>query len=297
MPSPEFERLLKKLHSLPKSEIVSFQAHRKELDDAALAFAVGDDVACSSVEVAGVSGEWITPKSASDNAVLLYLHGGGYCVGSIDSHRPMVAHIARAANVRTLMIDYRLAPEHPFPAGLDDAVAAYEWLLEQGLAPDSIVIGGDSAGGGLTLATLLRSRDADLPMPSAAVLISPWLDLTASGESIVTCAEVDPTLAPDRLGEYIDGYCGDTAVDHPLVSPLFADLASLPPLLIQVGTAEILLDDSTRLAHAAQRLEVEVALEVWEDMFHVWHYYAEWIPEAREAITQLADFVNVHVKS
>ena len=253
---------------------------------------VHEAVTCTRVDVEGTPGESLVPENAREGRTLLYYHGGGYCIGSIASHHHMVANVARAAGVRALMIDYRLAPEDPFPAGVDDAVKAYVWLTKQGVRPEDVVVGGDSAGGGLTLATLLRLRDTGHALPGAAVLLSPWTDLTCSGESYTSRADEEVLLRSDGASNSADWYLAGADPKLPEASPLFADLSGLPPLLIQVGTAEILLDDSTRLATAAEGYGVDTRLEVWDDMFHVWHYYADWIPEGDEAIQQVAEFLN-----
>ncbi len=292
MPSAEFERLLKKIRSLPPIFGKDVAEQRQAMDKTAEFFPLGEDVVRQETDAGGVPAEWLTPETASDDGVLMYLHGGGYCIGSMTSHRHMIANIARAAGIRSLSVGYRLSPEHPFPAGLDDAVTAYRWLLDEGTPPESIVIGGDSAGGGLTLATLLKLREDGLDQPACAVLLSPWTDLTGSGDSIRTHAARDPILNPDHTAHIADWYADGADVAQPLISPLFADPKGLPPLLVQVGGAEILLDDSTRFVEAAREQGVDVELEVWDDMFHVWHYYADWIPEGREAIEKIADFVS-----
>ena len=292
MPSAEFERLLKKLRTLPRTFGEDVAEQREAMDNAAAPFPLGEDVVREETNAGGVPAEWLTPETASGDGVLMYLHGGGYCIGSMTSHRHMIANIARAAGVRALSVGYRLSPEHPFPAGLDDAVTVYRWLVERGTSPKCIVIGGDSAGGGLTLATLLKLREDGIDQPAGAVLISPWTDLTSSGDSIRTQAASDPILNPDRIGHIAQWYADGADVTLPLISPLFADLAGLPPLFVQVGSAEILLDDSTRLAQAARDQGLDLELEVWEDMFHVWHYYADWIPEGREAIEKIAHFMS-----
>lgn len=291
MPSPEFQRLIKKLHELPAVFDKEVEARRADIEKAASIFRVADDVICDPVDVNGVPGEWIVPPSAVSGSVLYFLHGGGYCIGSIDSHRHMVANIARAAKVRALMIDYRLSPEHPFPAGLDDAITGYRWLVEQGFGPETMVIAGDSAGGGLALATLLKLREEGLAQPAGAVLISPWTDMTGETESRRTRAAEDPLIDPEHTQFIAELYLDGTDAKHPMTSPLFADLTGLPALFIQVGTAEVLLDDSTRLEEAARKQGVDVELEVWDDMFHVWHFYADWIPEGRQANEKIAQFM------
>jgi acetyl esterase/lipase len=248
-------------------------------------------VAIKPVMAGGVPAEWLEPAGADPGQVMLYLHGGGYVIGSCNTHRAMVARLAQAGGLRALLLEYRLAPEHPFPAALEDAAAAYRWLLEQGIASQQIVIAGDSAGGGLTLATLLALRDAGDPLPAAAVCLSPLTDLACTGESIQTRAKADPWLTPATalLARY---YQGDHDPRSPLLSPLYGDLRGLPPLLIHVGSDEILLSDSTRLAERAQAAEVEVTLEIWPDMWHVWHIFTPYLPEAQRAIAAIGAFVR-----
>lgn len=227
-----------------------------------------------------------------DDAALLYLHGGGYVIGGPQEYRGLTAEIGRSAGVRALSIDYRLAPEHPFPAAVDDAVAAYRALLDEGLAPSCIVVAGDSAGGGLAVAMLVAARDAGLPMPAGVLAISPWADLSCSGRSMNTKVAEDPSVTREGLLRLANHYLRGTAPGHPLASPVYAELAGLPPLLIQVGSAEILLDDSTRLAAAAAAAGVRVRLDAWPDMVHVWHFFGSLLPEARRAIREAGDFLS-----
>lgn len=255
---------------------------------------VASDVHCESVTAGGVKAEWIVPPGADAERVLLYFHGGGYVMGSINTHRAMVARMARAARTRALAIDYRLAPEHPFPAAVEDATAAYRWLLAQGSKPSKIAFAGDSAGGGLTLATLLALRDAQTPLPACAVPISPWTDAEGTGASIQTKAAQDPMVREADLRRYGKLYGGNTDLKHPLISPLYGDYRGIPPLLIQVGEAEIILDDSTRVAERAKQAGVQVDLEVWEEMVHVWHIFAKLLPEAQQAIEKLGSYVIAH---
>lgn len=255
------------------------------------------DVKCEPVVAGGVKAEWIVPPDADPNRLILYLHGGGYVFGSINTHRAMVARIARAARARGLALDYRLAPEHPFPAALEDATAAYRWLLAQGHRPNKIAVAGDSAGGGLTLATVVALRDRKTPLPAAAACISPWTDMEGTGASITTRASADP-LITDRqmllqMGKY---YVGTGNPKDPLASPLYADMRGLPSLLIQVGDAEVLLDDAVRVADRAKAAGVSVTLEVWPQMIHVWHSFAFILPEAQQAIDKIGDFVRSHTR-
>ncbi len=204
----------------------------------------------------------------------------------------MAARISRASGARVLAINYRLAPEHPFPAAVEDATAAYRWLLAQGIAPNRIVIAGDSAGGGLTISTLLALRDAKQPLPAAAVPISPWTDLAATGESLRTLAGKDPMVQAEPLKEMAKLYLGKADAKNPLASPLYADFKGLPPMLIQVGGAEILLDDAKRVADKAKAAGVMVELEVWDEMVHVWHVFAKLLPEGQQAIDRIGRFVR-----
>lgn len=257
--------------------------------------AAPEGTAVTSVEAGGVPAEWVVAPEADDDRVVLYLHGGGYSLGSLDSHRLLVANISRAAKARVLSVDYRLAPEHPYPAAVDDAVAAYRWLLGQGVNADRIVISGDSAGGGLTLATLLALRDAGDPLPAAAVPLSPWADLEGTGESMRTRAAVDLMIQPDRLKETADLYANGADLRHPQLSPVHGDYAGLPPLLIQVGDAEVLLDDATRVASIAKAAGVDVTLEVWDDMPHVFQSFVGLLPEADDAVERIGQFVRTRV--
>ena len=250
------------------------------------------DVIIEAVTVDGVPCERMTPPNAVGNRTVLYLHGGGYVIGSPTDYRDMVPRIARAAGARALAVDYRLAPEHPHPAAVDDAVKAYRGLLDQGVRPEDIVVAGDSAGGGLTVATLVAARDAALPLPAAGVCISPWVDLEGSGESMIANAGRDPLVKKDLVVGMAQAYLGDRDRRTPLAAPLYADLQGLPPLLIQVGTSEALLDDARRLAARAKAAGVDVTIEEWPDMIHVWHVFGSFLPEARQASDRIGEFVT-----
>lgn len=254
-----------------------------------------DDLALEPVTAAGRPAEWIAAPGASRERAILYLHGGGYAIGSIDTHRDLVGRLSRASGARGLAIDYRLAPEDPHPAAVDDAVAAYRWLLDEGLAPQQVAVAGDSAGGGLTAATLVALRDAGDPLPGAAALLSPWTDLALSGDSIDGKADEDPMLQRGGLARMAEWYLGGGDARAPLISPLYADLGGLPPLLIQVGTAETLLDDATRLAERAQLAGVDVTLETWDQMIHVFQAFAAILPEGQQAIERIGEFIRKHL--
>ncbi len=249
-----------------------------------------DGVTCTPVEAGGVSAEWSVAAGVDEAKVVLYVHGGGYVMGSAGSHRDVTGRLSKAAGARVLSLNYRLAPEHPFPAPVDDAVAAYRWLLAQGISPSNIAVAGDSAGGGLAIATLLALRDAGEPLPAAGIGISPWVDMEGTGESMTTRAAVDPVVQKEGLLGMAKLYLGDADPKNPLAAPLHADLAGLPPLLLQVGDAETLLDDSTRLAERARAAGVDVTLKVWDEMPHVWHLFAPILPEGRQAIDEIGSF-------
>jgi monoterpene epsilon-lactone hydrolase len=251
-----------------------------------------DGTRIEPVDAAGVPAEWLDVPGVDPSRVLLYLHGGGYVIGSIASHRALAARIAAAAGVRALIIDYRLAPEHPFPAAVEDATAAYEFLLGQGIVPSRIAIGGDSAGGGLTFASLVALRDAGRPLPGAAIALSPWTDLAGTGESMTTRAHADPMVQREPLLANGALYLGEADARTPTASPLYADLAGLPPICIQVGTAETLLDDSTRIAERIRAAGGRVELEAFEDLIHVFQAFAPHVPESVEAIEKLGAFVK-----
>jgi phosphinothricin tripeptide acetyl hydrolase len=267
---------------------------REAYDGLGAMIPVRDGVPVVATDAGGVPAEWVGEDQ--DGPVVVYLHGGGYCIGSLDSHRSMLTHLAAAIEGRVLAVGYRLAPEHPHPAALDDAVTAYRHVLACGVPADRVAIAGDSAGGGLTLATLVALRDAGDPCPAAGVCLSPWVDLTQSGATISTKADVDPMVRGDDLGRWAAAYRGRGASDAPAVSPLFADLRGLPPLHIEVGTAEVLLDDARRVAAAARAAGVEVSLHEAEDMIHVWHFFAGVVPEADEGIARVAGFIATRAR-
>lgn len=252
--------------------------------------ATGVDV--RSDTVAGMPAEWLTPEDPARGKVLLYIHGGAYLMGNCATHRQLVSYMARACRVRSLMIEYRLAPEHPFPAAVEDSLAAYRALLDEGYAAEDIVVAGDSAGGGLVMALLLSLRDNGEPLPAGGVLFSPWLDLSCSGESITTRADRDPWFKADDMPFIAAYYCEEDELKAPLVSPVFADVAGLPPLYIQVGDHEILLSDSTRIAENLEKAGCDVTLEVWPGMWHVFQMFVHQMPESRDAIDKIAPFVR-----
>ncbi|MGH8005632.1 MAG: alpha/beta hydrolase [Candidatus Binatia bacterium] len=296
MASPQLETVIQMLQSsLGGPPPASIQEFRATFDNMGAAFPVGPDVKCTPVDAGGVPAEWIVAPGAADDKVVLYLHGGGYVIGSITSHRDLMARLSRAAGAKVLGLNYRLAPENPHPAAVEDATAAYRWLLSQGTKPNRMAIGGDSAGGGLTLETLVSLRDAGTPLPAAAVCLSPWADMEGSGESMKTKAAVDPLVVPGMLENMVKMYMAGKDLRTPLASPLHADLKGLPPLLIQVGGREVLLDDSTRVAERAKAAGVKVTLDVWDEMIHVWHLFAPILPEGQQAIEQIGQFIRERI--
>jgi len=284
------------LAKLPPSDSLTTAERRAQYERAERVFPIPPDVKVEPVTAPTAPAEWLTPPGARDDTVVLYLHGGGYVIGSPRSHRHLAAAVGTAAKSRVLLSDYRLAPEHPFPAAVDDAVAAYRWLLDRKIAPARIVIGGDSAGGGLTVATLLALRDAGVQLPAAGVCISPWVDLTCAGGSYATRADVDPIVKRDGVAMMATAYLGGQDAKTPLASPLFADLRGLPPLLIQVGDDEVLLDDSVQLAERARKAGVEATLDVWPKMVHVWHWFFPMLDEGQAAIDRIGEFVNARTR-
>ena len=253
------------------------------------------DIHCQSINADGISAEWISAPDA-DLGVILYIHGGAYALGSINVHREFIVRLVQATKIRCLAINYRLAPEHPFPAALEDATTIYGWLLNQGVDASQIIIAGDSAGGGLALGTMVTLRDNGEQLPSWAVCISPWTDLALTGASIQSKAKVDPILDLASLQMYARYYAGENELTSPLISPLYANLKGLPPLLIQVGTDEILLDDSTRFAEKARDAGVNVTLKIWDEMFHVFQLIP-FLPETKKMVDSIAEFVSQNLIS
>jgi len=296
MASNELQMIINILRSQPKLSDLGIEEQRAQMEVGFAQFKVPPDVHCDPVDAGGVPAEWITTPNVLPERVVYYLHGGGYVIGSINTHREMVSRLSRAASARVLIIDYRLAPENPFPAAVDDSIAAYRWLLSVGVDPARLVIAGESAGGGLTVATLVALRDACEPLPRAGICLSPWVDLECLGESIATKAEIDPVVSKDNILMLAKAYLGNTDPCTPLASPLYAELTGLPSLLIQVGTAEILFDDARRLADRARAAGVDVTLEPWEDMIHMWHFFAAILPEGQQAIDRIGEFISQHAQ-
>lgn len=276
----------------PPAEALDVAASRVETEALAAQFKTKLVLDCTPLDAGGVPVEWVVPPAARPERVIFYLHGGSYNSGSIQSHRSLAANIANAAKARALVIEYRLAPEHRFPAALEDAVSAYRWLVSNGVSHNQVVVAGDSAGGGLALALLVYLRDQGTPLPLGCVCLSPWTDLVCQGESWVQNARKDILLAPEPLRQSAELYLAGADPRNPLASPLYADLKGLPPLLIQVGSEELILSDATGLADRAQAAGVQVTLEVWQGMQHEWHFTSGLIPEGQQAIDAIGAFMG-----
>ncbi len=269
---------------------------RAQMDGLAGLFPLAGGVEAEPGSSGGIAGEWVRAKGVRRDAALLYLHGGGYTLGSPVSHRHLAAALSVASGLPVFCADYRLAPEHPFPAAVDDAVAAYKGLLDSGIAASHLAIAGDSAGGGLTLATLLALRDRAIALPACGVCISPWADLSQGGEAYRTRAARDPMIAKDGLDAMAAAYLGGADAKTPLASPLYADFTGLPPLLLQVGTEEALYDDTMGVKARAEAAGVEVSAESWAGMVHVWHAFHPILSEGRDAIARIGSYLKAHVE-
>lgn len=295
------ERILQELQTIPKPKKSTIDAARGFFEAVGERFPTVPGVRVEPVDAGGRPAESVMPSNDEPVGTFLYVHGGAFVIGSPRIYRNQSSRLALASGMRVLTLDYRLAPEHPFPAGLDDCVAAYRWLLAQGEQPEQIVVAGDSAGGNLVLATMLRLRDAHDPLPAAGVLISPWVDLECGGETMVTNADSRHLAQRESLLENAAQYLAGHDPRDPLASPLHAELSDLPPLLIQVAGDETLLDDARMLAERARDAGVETTLEIWDGMIHEWHLLAallppdEPLPDADEALERVADFARTHL--
>jgi acetyl esterase/lipase len=279
-----------------KPRPVSWTERRRRIDDVGAVWPAAADVKLAAVDLEGVPGEWSIVPGSDATKVLIFFHGGGYCSGSIASHRRMVSEAGRAATARTLAVGYRLAPEHPFPAASDDALTAWRFVRREGIAAAHIAVGGDSAGGGLTVALINRLREAGEAPPACAWLVSPWTDLTMSGATLASKDAVDPLIHKPYLDELANAYL-PAAMDRkdPRASPLYSGLRGFPPTLIQVGSSETLLDDAVRLAAAAGADDVAVTLEVWPHMIHAWHLWNARLEAGRRALVRAGAFMRQHL--
>lgn len=287
--------LLKQKTAMQSGVEISIEAQRQQLEQLSSMAPLDPDVNVEPTTIAGIHGEWVFAPNASEQKVFLYLHGGAYYMGSCISHRDLAARLSKASDARVLVIEYRLAPEHAFPAAIEDAVSVYRELVSSGTSPNNIVIGGDSAGGGLTMATLLKLRDEQVSLPAAAVLLSPWTDLEGTGESMVTRAERDPWLDPAGIRQVPALYLQGADPKDPLASPIHADLGGLPPLLVHVGDDECLLDDSVRLVDRAKSAGVNVEFKIWDGMWHVFQSFAAQVPEGQQAIDEIGAYVKSRI--
>jgi epsilon-lactone hydrolase len=290
MSDPEILALREVIAKRVRSDDVA--QRRRDIDARGLQYKLPADARIEPVSANGVKAEWSATADADPARVVLYLHGGGYVIGSLDSHRHLVVEVGRAARARTLAIDYRMAPEHPFPAAVDDALAAYRFLLAEGIQSSAITIAGDSAGGGLVVAAMVAIRDAGLPQPACGWPISPWVDMEAIGESMISKAATDPSVQKAGILDMARLYLSGANPRSPLAAPLYADLHGLAPMLIQVGAAETLLDDAIRLAQVAGSADVAVDLQIWPEMIHVWHIYYPELAAGRRAIAAGGDFAR-----
>ncbi|MDB5375913.1 MAG: alpha/beta hydrolase [Rubritepida sp.] len=297
MDTSEIDAIRQLLASKPRP--VGWSERRQRIDEVGSTWPPAEGIALEAFDLDGVPGEFSIAPGSDASRVLLYFHGGGYCSGSIRSHRRLVTEAGRAGGLRTLAVQYRLAPEHPYPAALDDAWTAWQFLRQrQGMSADRIAIGGDSAGGNLAVALMNRLREAGEALPACGWLVSPWTDLTQSGETLATKDGVDPLIHRAYLDELAAAYvpAGLEAKD-PRISVLWSDLAGLPPILIQVGSAETLIDDSTRFARAAGCADVQVSLEIWPHMIHAWPMWNARLEQGRQALASAGAFLRRHLRA
>jgi len=290
MSDPQIGALRVQLLSRPRSS--DYRQRRKDIDARGIGYGVAKDVTVEKVNANGVAAEWSSTPGAARDAAILYVHGGGYVIGSLDSHRHLIAELGRAANAVALALDYRLAPEHPFPAAVEDAVSGYRFLLAQGFKPERIAVAGDSAGGGLVVAAMVAIREAGLAQPGCGWCLSPWIDMEGLGGSMESKSAADPMVQKVGLLEMATLYLGSADPRSPLAAPLYADLAGLAPLLIQVGAAETLLDDAIRLAQRAGATDVRVDLQVWPEMIHVWPLFHPELAAGKRALDNAGAWIK-----
>jgi len=294
MSQQQLERLMQSFKSFPYKPDQTVEEMRRDYEQLCHS-PLPDYIRAEAANACGVEAEWLTTSEVDDDRTILYLHGGGYVMGNIATHCELAGRISRAARARVLIIDYRRAPEHPFPAALEDSTAAYRWMLKSGVDSSRFAVIGDSAGGGLAVATLVAIKDARLAMPAVAVCLSPWVDLELTGVSMTSNAPVDHLVRKEEIAGHAKRYLGGKDPRTPLASPLYADLSGLPPMLIQVGSAEILLDDAKRLAERARSAGVKVTLEIGEGMMHVWSSFASVLDEGQQAIDRIGEFIQRHM--
>lgn len=292
MTTAQLDDLVNLLRSRPAPETPEIGQARARFEKLADFLGGAPDAKCEKVNADGVPAEWVKAPGCDPRRAVLYLHGGGYAIGSINTHRRLAYDISAASGAVLLVIDYRLAPEHPYPAAVEDAAAAWRWLLQQGFAANRLAIAGDSAGGGLTIASLVNLRDRKLGLPACAVAISPWVDLEGVGTSMTARAAQDPMVRKDGLVWMAGMYLGGKDAKTPLAAPLHADLKGLPPILVQAGTAEILLDDATRIGERLNAAGVDVRLSIWPNMPHVFPIFAPVLSEGRDGCLEIGAFIR-----
>ena len=290
--SPQLDRVIGIMMAIRSKPAADIHETRAVLDQAFGEFKPAPDVTVFEIDAAGVPCQWITAPDVPQDRLIIYLHGGAYAACSPTTHQDLISRLSRASGAAALGVDYRLAPEDPFPAAVDDSIATYNWALGHGFEPSNIVLAGDSAGGGLVLSVLLAARDAGTPLPAAGVCFSPWVDLECSGESMAANDHLDDFIKYGGLLARAESYLGGADPENPLASALFADLRGLPPLLVHVGSAETLLDDSTRLAALAKKAGVDLTLKIWDDMVHVWQAFASILPEGQQSIEETGAFIR-----
>ncbi len=288
----QLDSLITLLTSRPVPEKPDVAQSRARYEKLAQVLGGAPDAKVEKVDAGGVPSEWVSAPGADAARAVLYLHGGGFAIGSLNTHRRLAYDISAASSARVLVIDYRLAPEHPFPAAVEDAAKAWRWLLAQGIAPSKLAIAGDSAGGGLTIATLVNLRDQKLALPACAVAISPWVDMEAVGTSMTARAKQDPMVQKPGLQWMAGLYLAGKDPKSPLAAPLHADLKGLPPVLVQVGSAETLLDDATRIAERLHKSGVEVKLAIWPNQLHVFPFFAPILSEGRDGCVEIGNFIR-----
>ncbi|MFX1273784.1 MAG: alpha/beta hydrolase [Promethearchaeota archaeon] len=294
MVSKEFTRIYKVLSGRKKVGYTpTLEEQRANLDLIAAMAKKDDDMQINQIDAGGCPAEWISTNDSTENRAVLYLHGGGYVAGGPHTHRGIATRLSRLIKGRTLLLDYRLAPENPFPAGLEDCINAYKWLINsEGIAPKNIIIAGDSSGGGLTIATQLKLKEENIPLPRITICISPWIDLTLTSNAFKNNAEIDPFLTPELLISASKWYYGENDPKDPFITTLYGALQGLPPILITVGTQELLYDDAVHLAERAKEAGVEVVLEIFKDMIHVFQAFIGFFPEAQEGMDKIGEFIK-----
>lgn len=274
----------------------SIEKLRRDCDESAARFLKPiDGISYRESDYSDFYAEWVEIKDAPKDKAVLYFHGGGFVMGNARSHRNIVGNFVKYLGINALVFDYRLAPEHPAPAAVNDSAAIYSWLLKQGYQPENIVVAGDSAGGGIALATLLKCKDDGIPLPGVCAVFSPCTDMTLSGESHITRVKADPCTPKGANETYLGYYVGEVDRKHSYASPLFGALSGLPPTIIQVGDNETLRDDSTRFAQKAKEAGVEIEIKVWKDMFHCFPLLAPMFPEATEALEEVCQFIRLRL--